>query len=177
MINNRFKKGFTLIELMVVIALIAILSSVLLVSLSSSRAKGRDAKRIADIDALKTALALYADSHSSRYPDTLAVLADPTVRLLPAPPVAPNNGEFYSYVRSNDGLSYHLGATLEASDPVGSVLGRDKDCNSGVIGSCPGFSVVPNYPGMVGAGVGPFDGADSKACNGAAAGRCYDVTP
>ena len=38
---KNFKKGFTLIELLVVIAIIGVLSAIILVSLSSSGAKGR----------------------------------------------------------------------------------------------------------------------------------------
>jgi prepilin-type N-terminal cleavage/methylation domain-containing protein len=45
--NN--KKGFTLIEMLVVIAIIGLLSSIIVVGLSSSRAKSRDAKRLSDV--------------------------------------------------------------------------------------------------------------------------------
>jgi len=55
-------KGFTLIELLVVIAIIAILSTVVMAGLNSARAKGRDAKRLADIKAVQSALELCSDS-------------------------------------------------------------------------------------------------------------------
>jgi type II secretion system protein G len=53
------KKGFTLIELLVVVAIISLLSSIVMVSLNSAREKGRDAKRIRDIQEIHTAIELY----------------------------------------------------------------------------------------------------------------------
>jgi type II secretion system protein G len=61
-------RGFTLIELLVVIAIIGVLSSVVLASLSTARSKGNDARRISDIHAVNTALALYANDNQGTYP-------------------------------------------------------------------------------------------------------------
>lgn len=60
-------KGFTLIELLVVIAIIAILTGVIVTNITSSRAKARDAKRIADLGQLQLALNLYYDK-CKQYP-------------------------------------------------------------------------------------------------------------
>ena len=61
------QKGFTLIELLVVIAIIGMLSSVVLASLSSARKKSRDAKRLSDMQQVRTALELDYNDHNA-YP-------------------------------------------------------------------------------------------------------------
>jgi prepilin-type N-terminal cleavage/methylation domain-containing protein len=62
-----YKKGFTLIELLVVISIISLLSSVVLASLNTARAKGRDAKRALTVRQLKLALEYYYDANGA-YP-------------------------------------------------------------------------------------------------------------
>jgi len=64
------KKGFTLVELLVVIAIIALLSTLSVVALNSARAKARDARRLSDIKQIRTALDMYLDSNM-KYPDPL----------------------------------------------------------------------------------------------------------
>jgi general secretion pathway protein G len=59
MLRNT-QRGFTLIELMVVIAIIGLLSAAILSSLSTANQRGRDANRIADMKQLQNALELYA---------------------------------------------------------------------------------------------------------------------
>jgi len=66
------KKGFTLIEILVVIAIIGLLSTLAVVSLNNARSKSRDAKRVSDIKQVMTALELYyADNNG--YPSGTSI--------------------------------------------------------------------------------------------------------
>ena len=64
------KKGFTLVELMVVIAIIALLTGIILVNLTGSKAKGRDAKRVSDLAQIQLAIEQYFD-RCNQYPTAL----------------------------------------------------------------------------------------------------------
>lgn len=61
-------KGFTLIEILVSIAIIGILSTMIFANLNSSRVKSRDARRKMDLDQLVNAITLYADNNAGYFP-------------------------------------------------------------------------------------------------------------
>lgn len=67
MLKKTNKKGFTLLELLIVIAVIAILSVVIVFVLNPAETlkKSRDSQRIADLNTLKTALGIYLTTVSS----------------------------------------------------------------------------------------------------------------
>ena len=141
--NIKSAKGFTLIELLVVIAIIGILTSVVLMSLSSARAKGRDSKRVQDLHQLDLALELYRDTNGT-YPlsgtfinskdadwNTTSVLKtalSPYISSLPKDPL--NNaadpwfdGNYsYSYAYLNTMSSYDLIGQFEVAGNINSCL-------------------------------------------------------
>ena len=53
-------RGFTIIELLIVMALIALLASLVLATIGSTRERSRDARREADIKEIQNALDLYS---------------------------------------------------------------------------------------------------------------------
>lgn len=65
--RNILQRGFTLIELLVVVAIIGILSSIVLVSLNSARAKGRDASAKGSLSSIRAAAEIYYDNNNNSY--------------------------------------------------------------------------------------------------------------
>ena len=123
---KKNQKGFTLIELLVVIAIIGILSALSVLALNSARARARDAKRIADIRQIQTALEMYYNEFNV-YPGALSQLTTttpPLLRELPASPTPAdgtcttgNNPYAYAFQAGTQGtgsasytLTYCLGA-------------------------------------------------------------------
>jgi prepilin-type N-terminal cleavage/methylation domain-containing protein len=65
---KNFDKGFTLVELLIVIAIVGLLSTLIVISVSDSRTKSYDTRRLADINDLQKALTLY-EADFERFPD------------------------------------------------------------------------------------------------------------
>ncbi|OGZ00567.1 MAG: hypothetical protein A2946_02350 [Candidatus Liptonbacteria bacterium RIFCSPLOWO2_01_FULL_53_13] len=118
--KRESQKGFTLIEMLIVIAIVGILSSLVLVGLGPVQRQGRDARRISDLRQVQTALELYY-AKNGNYPrvTTWQSLKDELTRTegggigVKKIPDDPTSGRFYKYGVSADGGSYTLGAELE----------------------------------------------------------------
>lgn len=112
----RLKSGFTMVEVLIVIGIIAILTAIALPSISNIRAKNRDTERVADIAALQLALSLYYNQHTSGYPVDLATLESTGYTTVDS--ITDPLGEEYLYVPlarsgADKCVSYHLGVGLE----------------------------------------------------------------
>jgi prepilin-type N-terminal cleavage/methylation domain-containing protein len=69
--KSKNKKAFTLIELLIVIAIIGILAALIIANLSAARARARDAQRKAQLQQIATALQLYFDVKND-YPASMS---------------------------------------------------------------------------------------------------------
>ena len=135
MIKNT-KKGFTLIEILIVVAIIAILASVVLIGLGPTQQKGRDARRLSDLRELQTGIELYY-SHCGVYPNpgpTVAGCAAASTGPIVSGGLAaaltgggyatnvpddPTTSKHYTYTVNAAATSYTLSATLEdAGNPA-----------------------------------------------------------
>jgi prepilin-type N-terminal cleavage/methylation domain-containing protein len=94
------KKGFTLVELMVVMSIIALLSSVVFLALRNARIKARDAHRLAVVRELNTVLSLYESDKGT------STITGAGLGGVGYGPVAPNDGSNPSIIRQLKNLGY-----------------------------------------------------------------------
>lgn len=76
--SRRSLTGFTLVELLVVISIISLLSSVVFASVNTARAKARDARRKADLRQLELAVQFYYDTNGT-FPPSVTTGQDNTL--------------------------------------------------------------------------------------------------
>lgn len=106
--------GFTLVELMVVLAVIGILSAIVVPLYSNLQTRVRIAKAQADVRSIASAVSVYS-AHMSALPGALGDLttastnalglsAGPFMRAIPAPPSGGGWTSAYSYAATTAGL-------------------------------------------------------------------------
>lgn len=108
------KSGFTLIELMIVIAIIAVLSAIAMISYGNFLKSARDTRRQSDLKLIQSGLERY-HADQKYYPATLSLTG-----YLNTIPTDPGTNIPYSYSAYTPNVSectqctrYHLYATLE----------------------------------------------------------------
>ncbi len=123
---GKGQAGFTLIELLVVIAIIGMLSSVVLASLNGARIKSRDARRLADLKSIQTALELHYTT-ANTYVVTAAggttvtaalgaVLAPAYISAVPKDPSQADTAATGYLYCSTNGQSYALSVIQEKNN-------------------------------------------------------------
>jgi prepilin-type N-terminal cleavage/methylation domain-containing protein len=140
---SKFSGAFTLIELMVVIAIIAILTAILTANFSAAKSRSRDGQRISDTAQIQLALAGYFNQcNSYPAPDTgnviglsgSTMLTQPNsscpgitlgsfISKIPTPPAGASQTNYTYITGTTNGVAntdYLLEATLENSSNVSS---------------------------------------------------------
>ena len=131
-------KGFTLVELLIVISIIGVLSALLMANFIGVRQRARDSQRKSDLRQIQSALELYkSDSSSSTYPSAVpnatcsnsrVLIADTsncnsTVYMKRVPLDPMGTSYYYSYSASTD--TYILASCLENPSDRGSDVFSD----------------------------------------------------
>lgn len=120
-ISTKNSKGFSLIELLVVVAIVAVLSAIVITSMTSSRQKARDAKRISDLAQIQLALEQFFDK-CRHYPNGISLTStygsycQPLSTYISVIPKDPSSGASYDYGVDSDYLDYVLRASLETTN-------------------------------------------------------------
>ncbi len=118
------KKGFTLLELTVVIAILGVLSALITGNFITSLKKGRDARRKADLEQIQRALEMYYEDKKT-YPtfsfpfgnklcETETCASGEKVYMQKVP----NDPSGFSYGYNSDGTYYRLYACLENNQQI-----------------------------------------------------------
>lgn len=127
--NKNYPLGFTLLELLVVVSIIAILISLGTASYSTAQKKSRDAKRRADLKTIQNAFEQYM-AVNNRYAKNSTELETVFSGSLPSDPK--NSGDYtYTFTYDNvdpAGETYCVCAKLEVS---GSGNASKNDCTFG----------------------------------------------
>ncbi|HNQ16931.1 MAG TPA: type II secretion system protein [Candidatus Woesebacteria bacterium] len=109
------KSGFTMIELLAVVTIMAILFTIGIVAYTNAVRNSRDNRRVTDISNMRQALVLFR-SDTGCYPDDFAdLLGSDGYWSEPQQPLDPSTGMSYTYTPSGTCATGHSGFTITAN--------------------------------------------------------------
>lgn len=117
--NFRNTKAFTIIELLIVISLVAILSSAGLYTYSAAQKRSRDARRMSDLSQYRTALESFANNHDGLYParanavNTTVLCGDLGLAASACPADPTNTGNYIYNYRSDGAVTTGVASATE----------------------------------------------------------------
>lgn len=124
--RRRGEDGFTLLELLIVIIIIAVLGLVIVPGLAAGPKRARDVKRKNDLSVVQTALSTYFNDNNSYPGGDYATLNKSLVdAYIPGMPIDPKAAQSYVYTPSPTGCS--PSGTACASYTLDAELENDKD--------------------------------------------------
>src|SRR3989338_3588916 len=106
--------GFTLIEILVTITIIALVSTIGVTGYQAVSRGGRDALRKTDLEQIRSALEIYKSENNAYPVNSDTCIADLSTDYINPYPVDPKNFQYCYIQRSN--LTYELCAHLENGD-------------------------------------------------------------
>ncbi len=105
------QKGFTLVELLVAISIIATLTAIVLPNFMGAREKAKDAQKKQDMTAMKNSLRMYYNDNQE-YPDTRAIWQ---TAMATYSPQMVGIGYTYFYRQTNNGDGFQLCVDLDST--------------------------------------------------------------
>jgi general secretion pathway protein G len=146
------KSGYTLIEMVVAVTIMAILVVVILTNYTTTSKKTRDGRRKADLDVIRVALdsykidiGVYPEGNPPKYEVPSSIIYDDGqghvttyLKLAPRDPLYPDPTYYYCYVPSSNRQSYIVSAIFETESS-----------------ECPGYLTWTPTPTIEGGGPPP----------------------